>query len=335
MSRPPSISPPAATVPVLATGQSSCHALDGAAIACHGTGQDAEYSLGSAWPSPRFEEQGEAVHDRLTGLTWSRSACPAEFPLTWAESLDVVDRLNSEQYCGQNNWRLPNRRELHSLISFDTSRPALPAGHPFSGVFLGWYWSSSTFAHDNGYAWRVHMEGGRMFYGKKDEYSLLWPVCGESPCLPVTGQSECHDPLGRDVQHGLPLPLPRFTSQGDTVLDNLTGLRWLRNANMLGPVDWKDIPMALAGLQAEVTGHRWRMPNIRELECLTDTSASFPALGTGHPFSNTGDGYWSSTASSFAYDWCMVLYLGKGAVGVGYKRGTPFLMWPVCDDDSA
>ena len=78
------------TCPVLQTGQRSCHDADGREIPCGGSGQDAEFRRGLAWPNPRFEAQGEVVCDRLTGLVWTRDAAPGELPMTWRESFDFV-----------------------------------------------------------------------------------------------------------------------------------------------------------------------------------------------------------------------------------------------------
>jgi hypothetical protein len=75
---------------------------------------------------PRFAPRGVVVEDRLTGLVWSRNANPAEFPLTWQEPLDFVADRNREAWLDHSDWRLANRRELRSLLSFQTRRPALP-----------------------------------------------------------------------------------------------------------------------------------------------------------------------------------------------------------------
>ncbi|MHB9100998.1 MAG: Lcl C-terminal domain-containing protein [Sulfuricella sp.] len=51
-----------------------------------------------------------------------------------------------------------------------------------------------------------------------------------------------------------------------------------------------------------------------------DSAAHSPALPSGHPFADVQDIYWSSTTSLFKPDWAWVLYLEKGAPGVGQKR---------------
>ena len=79
---------------------------------------------------------------------------------------------------------------------------------------------------------------------------------------------------------------------------------------------------------------QWRLPNISELESLVDCSASQPALPAGHPFTGLREGYWSATTSFFETDWAWVLYLEKGACGVGHKAGKTFFVWAVCTADA-
>ncbi len=230
----------------LQTGQVTCYSETGQEIPCPGTGQDAELVKGRPWPVPRFEEEGGTVRDLLTGLIWTQNANLAEFPLTWQESLDYIASLNREKAFGYTDWRLPNRRELRSLVSHQTKKPALPKGHLFRNVFPGWYWTSTTAAINTAYSWYVHMEGGRMFYGGKEQFFLLWPVRGRGHnLLPATGQSQCYDSKGNlipcadsnqdgESRFGLAWPDPRFEKAGDTVIDRLTGLCWLRTADLAG-----------------------------------------------------------------------------------------------------
>lgn len=336
----------------LATGQTSCHDARGAWVACAGTGQDAEFGAGVPWPAPRFLVEGPRVHDRLTGLMWPVDANIAGLPMTWPEALAWVAELNEARFLGFADWRLPNRRELVSLTSRQTRKPALPEGHPFRNIFSHWYWSATTAAPAPAHAWCVHFEGARLFYGGKDQSYLAWPVRGTS-ILPATGQTRCFDATGRpvdctgtrqdgDLRAGVPWPVPRFEIRADGVLDHLTGLVWQRQARLgTGPMDWSLALAAVAALRQE--GHAWRLPNILELESLVDcdcgrTAASHvsarrddwcPALPAGHPFLDPAPGYWSSTTSLFEPDWAWALYLDKGAVGVGQKHGAHFEAWAV------
>lgn len=301
----------------LQTGQRSCFDEDGNAVACPGSGQDGEYRKGLAWPAPRFTVRNGTVADLLTGLTWTADANPAEFPVTWQEAFAFIRSLNDRSAHGYSDWRLPARNELRSLISYEARRPALPGGHPFRNVYLGWYWTSTTAAINPGYAWYVHMDGARMFYGGKQQYYMLWPVRGESPIFQEPG------PAGR-----------RFALEGDAVRDRLTGLCWLQQADLTGkPVHWAQALHAVAELNSTLPGRagKWRLPNINELETLVDCTSHSPALPAGQPFGEVRDVYWSSTTSFFEPDWAWALYLNKGALGVGYKKKTEFYAWPVRD----
>ena len=328
----------------LNSGQRLCYDAAGREKTCAGSGQDGEVRPGAPWPEPRFIPENDVVRDNLTGLVWTRDANPGGFPLTWPEALEMVAGLNSETHLGRTDWRLPNRRELFSLVSFQERVPALPAGHPFQNVFRGWYWSNTSAAINPAYAWYLHTEGGRMFYGKKDQSFLVWPTAGPgNGLLPATWQRECWDDQGRpldpvgsgqdgELRLGAPWPQPRFSPENDVVRDNLTGLVWTRSADLAsGNTDWGTALATAARLnQAPPDGVAgWRLPTITELESLVDASAHSPALPLGHPFESAGQAYWSSTSSAFEPDWAMALYLHKGAVGVGRKDGRHFLVWAV------
>ena len=184
-----------------------------------------------------------------------------------------------------------------------------------------------------------------MFYGHKNQSYLVWPVAGKgNGLLPATGQRLCHDPRGREIpclgsgqdgelRLGAPRPEPRFRAEGETVQDNLTGLVWTRNADLTeGTLDWNSALEEAAGAGLpRPSGHGpWRLPTINELESLVDADQHSPALPRDHPFHSLGDTYCSSTTSSFETDWCMVLHLNKGAVGVGHKTSGSFHVWAVC-----
>lgn len=302
----------------------------------------------------RFElHDQDLVQDTSTGLVWPRSANPLGYPVRWAEALATVADLNHARFLGHDDWRMPNRVELRSLIDHAQRQPALPAGHPFRDVFLGWCWTSTTKAGQSAYAWNVHLEGGRMFYSRKDEFRLLWPVRGQSGVLPRTGQNTCFDAAGAELscvgdalgggqadslaygqdgaqRRGVPWPEPRFEETASGVLDRLTGLVWAQPQRL--PSGLCDCAQALelaAGWSGGGTG--WRLPEITELESLLDADRANPALplGLANGQGVTTEGFWSATVSGFDAAWAFVLYVQKGAVGVGFKAGKEFAVWPV------
>ena len=116
------------------------------------------------------------VTDLLTGLMWLEDVNKAGTTKTWADALTYCNDLNDSGY---DDWRLPNVKELQSLIDFGQTSSALPSGHPFSNVVLNYYWSSTSWNSETDNAWIVHD------YGYVDEdpkatwdKNYVWPVCG-------------------------------------------------------------------------------------------------------------------------------------------------------------
>ena len=331
----------------LQTGQSGCYDHLGRRIACTGSGQDAEFSRGLAWqPRGRFRLHNSSVIDTATGLHWLRNAGYGEFPMTWQEALEFIAWMNHEQDPGESDWRLPNRRELRSLISHQATRPALPEQHPFENLFQGWYWTSTTAVISPSHAWYVDMAGGRMFYGGKDQSFMVWPMRGSAEySLPVTGQDICYDTQGAvidcagsyqdgAIRAGQAWPDPRFRAGEDGVVDHLTGLCWHRCADLAnGEVSWDAALAGIAALNGSAGPHGWRLPNINELESLVDCGRARPAVAiTADVLDLPGAVYWSSTTSMYEPDWAWALYPDKGAVGVGHKLQGRFSVWAVRSD---
>jgi hypothetical protein len=328
---------------ILQTGQHTCHDNKGNTIECTDSGQDAEFHSGLVWPSPRFTIDTDIVRDKLTGLCWPVNASLSEFPLNWNQALQFVADMKATATLGYHDWRLPNRRELRSLICHQSRQPALPVDHPFHNVFPHWYWSSTSVAAHPGHAWYVNMAGGRMFYGGKDQAFMLWPVRGSGNMLPRTGQRDCYNCNDKSVdgrrngqdgacQSGHEWPVPRFETAGAHVHDRLTGLLWHAQTRLTStPVTWCNALQTIVRLNESAGSRHWRLPNINELESLIDCSQHSPALPTTHPFISMGKIYWSSTTSLYEPDWAWALYLDDGAVGVGQKDFAHFDVWAVSD----
>ena len=166
------------------TGQTTCYDAAGVVVACANTGQDGELQKGVAWPSPRFTDNGNGtVTDNLTGLMWTQNASVPTVGActggvrTWQEALDYVACLNTNNYLGYTDWRLPNRKELRSPINYGQANTATWLNtQGFSNVQADGYWSSSTYASNPTDAWRVVMWGGTVYgYSKTNTY-YVWPV---------------------------------------------------------------------------------------------------------------------------------------------------------------
>ena len=162
-----------------------------------------------------------------------------------------------------------------------------------------------------------------------------------------TGQTGCWDVLGNSIdcagtgqdgeyQAGASVD-PRFTDNGDgTVRDNLTGLIWLQDADCFGRQIW---PTALSSantladgscalMDGSVAGD-WRLPNLRELQSLTDYQTFLPPLPTGHPFSGVQSrDYWSSTTHVTHQSFAWSVYLVIGHINIGSKTNFNNV-WPV------
>ncbi|MCF8031420.1 MAG: DUF1566 domain-containing protein [Desulfohalobiaceae bacterium] len=329
---------------ILPTGARACYNAQGQPVSCRDSLQDAALGMGAPVPEPRFKRIGEEiVLDLATDLCWPRDLSAFAFPVRWKEALRTINELNRDLYLGRSDWRMPNRRELRSLIWHSAKKPALPPDHPFRGYQITWYWTSTSSAMYPSYAWHIHLEGGRMFWGRKDQFFMLWPVCSQSQILPRTGQTECFDERGASVNcsqsgqdaealAGAAWPVPRFQETEWGIRDRLTGLIWHPEPNAFSePADWEEALQLIEELNSdsEIT---WHLPNINELESLVDASRHTPALPGDHPLQGTREVYWSSTTSGFETDWAYALYMHKGAVGVGHKSHSGFGIWPVAED---
>ena len=73
----------------------------------------------------------------------------------------------------------------------------------------------------------------------------------------------------------------------------------------------------------------WRLPNIRELESITDMDRHSPAIAGADLFDNLQPFYWSSTTSVYDLRYAWALYTEDGNLGVGVKANPEFCVWCV------
>ncbi|KJU81380.1 secreted protein containing DUF1566 [Candidatus Magnetobacterium bavaricum] len=150
----------------------------------YATGDDGALQRGVAWPSPRFTDNGnQTVTDNLTGLIWAKDAgaptvgsCTGGY-MTWQSTLNYVACINTANYLGYTDWRLPNKKELFSLIDFKMSDLSSLSDYPFYNVQHSYHWASTTIHNATSYAWRVYMVAG--FTNniiKSVDGGCAWPV---------------------------------------------------------------------------------------------------------------------------------------------------------------
>lgn len=156
--------------------------------------------------------------------------------------------------------------------------------------------------------------------------------------VPKTGQTTSYATGDDgDLERGVAWPSTRFTDTGNgTVVDNLTGLIWLKNANCFGLQTWANALSAANTLNSGECGltdgsaeGAWRLPNVREQQSLIDHGRWNRALPSGHPFTGVqGYSYWTSTthASNTLAAW--LVFLEGGDVSYHAKTAT-YHVWPV------
>ena len=98
--------------------------------------------------------------------------------MTWQEALDYIACLNDSNYNGCSDWRLPNRKELYSLVDHSRYSPAIPLDNQFYDVQNDKYWTSTTYAYGTSQAWMVNIQFGDLGPWAKSSTAFVWPVCG-------------------------------------------------------------------------------------------------------------------------------------------------------------
>jgi hypothetical protein len=137
-----------------------------------------------AWPNPRFEvgtgTRAGTMYDKLTGLTWVAS--PPQTSRTWQEAIDYANDLTLGGY---DDWRLPNRKEMRSIVVYgasigDAGRYLEEQGFAYVDKIL---WTSTSWAPNPLSAWTVmiHVFPGvddTNTFRKTSTYGIPWPVRG-------------------------------------------------------------------------------------------------------------------------------------------------------------
>jgi hypothetical protein len=174
-----------------ATGQSKCSGVDAYAhtIDCAGTGQDGEIQAGGFL---HYTDNGDTITDDNTKLEWEKklnwdtqedpsNLHDADNAYTWGNAFDVfIKDLNTEPcFAGHCDWRLPNVKELQSIVDYDRYRPAIdPIFKPIRGIPGGNWWTSTSDNEIPYFAWAVTFQFGGVQEFFKTQKALVRAVRG-------------------------------------------------------------------------------------------------------------------------------------------------------------
>jgi hypothetical protein len=130
-----------------------------------------------AWAALTVNADG-TVTDTSTNLVWDRctyglsgATCASGTALLadWPTALTTATAANAANYKGFNDWRLPNVKELESIVKIDTSSPAIDStafpATPITGTNWGsgGVWSSTSYPPYPADAWIVDFARGGIF----------------------------------------------------------------------------------------------------------------------------------------------------------------------------
>jgi hypothetical protein len=285
------------------TGQTTCYDIFGNTINCSSTGQDGAYTIN---PMSYTDNGDGTVTDNNTGLVWQKQDDGNRY--NWYQAsgtFDATSNPTSQNVCGSLNlggfsdWRMPTKKELMGIVNYSIQSPGPTIDPVFANTKSSFYWSSTSGAGNPSGAWGVGFDGSGVSYPSKD-YGDVYVRC---------------------VQDGSSNINPLFYSDNGngTVTDAKTGLMWQQGEP--GQMTWPDALNYCEILELPLgSGQRdWRLPNIKELESITDVAIYDPAIDRNF-FPNTiASDYWSSTSDAgeplFAWD----VSFAYGSVGRGEK----------------
>jgi hypothetical protein len=170
-----------------------------------------------------FHDNGDGtVSDRATGLMWSKA--DSRVGMDWQSALAWIQTKNAERYHGYRDWRLPNAKELQSIVDY-TRAPAVTHSPAIDPIFqttrlrsgeYPYFWSSTT--HLDGPSDRQGMAAVYVAFGRALGWMQFPPGEGEYRPLDVHGAGAQRS----DPKSGDPAAFPHGRGpQGDDIrIDN-------------------------------------------------------------------------------------------------------------------
>ena len=153
-------------------------------------------NIPASTPTSHFiDNQNGTVTDTTTGLVWKRCAegtiwngttCTGSMStFRWSEALQYVVGYNATGgFLERTDWRLPNIKELNTLLELQCNFPAInvtvfpSTALPGSGLFT--FWSNTPVVGGTGvvlqvftYAWNSNFEDGTSWWGMRSNKNAV------------------------------------------------------------------------------------------------------------------------------------------------------------------
>lgn len=135
-------------------------------------------------PDERYQINGETVIDQNTHLMWQRCALGQDWDeqrgrcqlnlehqrlFTWQQAIEMLEGYS---FAGYDDWRLPNKNELNSLVDRACTGPAINET-AFPDTTLAGFWTSTPALHSDKYAWQINFTTGTLIaFGTSEQFSL-------------------------------------------------------------------------------------------------------------------------------------------------------------------
>ncbi|WP_158638055.1 Lcl domain-containing protein [Shewanella donghaensis] len=325
---------------IVDTNQSICYSSStGAAIACSGSGYDADYS--GVQPSYSLSNDGLVVIDNVTGLIWQQSSdINSDGLLNYDDKLfqsAAVAHCDNLTLADRDDWRLPNVKEAYSLILFSGKDASDYQGTdtstlvPFIDGVFDWAFGDLNSANDriiDGQYASTTLYKSTTMNGDPTMFGVNY-VDGRIKGYPTDTKPYYVRCVAGNEDYGT----NEFVAQADgTVSDIATELMWQQNDAESS--HWDD---AVSQCETATTGSfsDWRLPNIKELQSLIDYSVSpdthnmaaiDPIFNSSSLINEKGEidwgYYWSSTTHvANSGDGSNATYVSFGRA-LGYMQNT-------------
>jgi hypothetical protein len=156
----------------------------------NGDGTITDNNTGLMWEK---KDDSRRIHDQDNTYTWWDGVTPGS-PMNGTMVTVFLATLNTPPcFAGHCDWRIPNVKELQSIVDYENFGPAVNAAfHNAQGcprctnvtlascscTYLGGYWSATTYFGKSGSAWGVSFVSGGLFEAVESAGSLVRAVRG-------------------------------------------------------------------------------------------------------------------------------------------------------------